>query len=221
MTPVSNAGRSTTPRRHHVSGGPPDKKSGLVLPDVLQFMQLLWALDHDLQRTSKRMLRGFGVTGPQRLALRLIGEFPGISPGELAALLHVHPSTLTGILSRLLEGQLIVRETHADDARRSLLRLSRRGARVDAIRAGTIEHAVDSVLRQTSRADQRCVARVLRHLTEALQSNGNTPAADAGDRRRSRQRSRVRARLRLIPDSLQLHLKSGLRRIPPTTRKSD
>jgi MarR family transcriptional regulator, organic hydroperoxide resistance regulator len=44
-----------------------------VLPNVLQFMQLLWAVDHGLQRASKGMLRRLGVTGPQRLALRLIG----------------------------------------------------------------------------------------------------------------------------------------------------
>jgi DNA-binding MarR family transcriptional regulator len=160
-------------------------KTGIALPDVLQFMRQLWALDHDLQRTSKRMLRSLGVTGPQRLTLRLIGEFPGISPGEIATVLHVHPSTLTGVLARLLERQLIIRVTHAEDARRSVLRLSRRGARVDAIRTGTVEEAVDAVLRQTSRADQRCVVRVLRHLTEALSSNGDTLDGD-GARRRSR-----------------------------------
>jgi MarR family transcriptional regulator, organic hydroperoxide resistance regulator len=187
MTRVSRAGRSTRNRRPRSPETPPGE-GGLVLPDVLQFMRLLWALDHDLQRTSKRMLRALGVTGPQRLALRLIGEFPGISPGELASLLHVHPSTLTGILARLVERRLIVRDTHADDARRAVLRLSRRGATVDAIRTGTVEDAVDAVLRRTSRADQRCVGRVLRQLAEALTSNGSRERVNAADRRRPRQR---------------------------------
>jgi MarR family transcriptional regulator, organic hydroperoxide resistance regulator len=194
MTRVSRAARSTT-TRHTRSPEAPLGEDAHVLPDVLQFMRLLWALDHDLQRTSKRMLRGLGVTGPQRLALRLIGEFPGISPGELAALLHVHPSTLTGILARLLDRQLIVRDTYADDARRSVLRLSRRGARVNAIRTGTVEDAVEAVLRRTSRADQRCVARVLRQLAQALTSNGDTPAADDSARPTPRQRPSRAARL--------------------------
>lgn len=148
-----------------------------MLPDVLQFMRLLWALDHDLQRTSKRMLRGLGVTGPQRLALRLIGQFPGISAGELAELLHIHPSTLTGVLARLLDQRLIVRNADAQDARRSVLRLSRSGMRLDAVRNGTVEAGVTEVLSRTSAADRRCVARVLRQLSEALAVDAGAPSA--------------------------------------------
>ena len=65
-----------------------------TLPDVLQFMQLLWAVVHGLDKASKRMSAEIGVTGPQRLVLRVVGLFPGLSAGDLAAILHVHPSTL-------------------------------------------------------------------------------------------------------------------------------
>ena len=155
------------------------------LPDVLQFMRLLWAVDHGLQRTSKRMLRGLGVTGPQRLALRLIGRFPSISAGDLAALLHVHPSTLTGILARLLDQKLIIRAADKRDGRRSILHLSKRGMRVDAVRAGTVEAAVSAVLRRASASDQQCAAGVLRQLAEALTSNvDDAPDHDHWPRRR-------------------------------------
>ena len=79
------------------------------LSDVLQFMQLLWAVVHGLERLSKRMIGDIGVTGPQRLVLRVIGLFPGISAGELAGVLHVHPSTLTGVLQRLVAQRLLAR----------------------------------------------------------------------------------------------------------------
>jgi DNA-binding MarR family transcriptional regulator len=146
-------------------------------------MRLLWAVDHGLQRASKRMLRGIGVTGPQRLALRLIGHFPSISAGELATMLHVHPSTLTGVLARLLEQQLIVRKVDARDARRSVLHLSAPGMRVDALRAGTVEAAVSAILRRSSAADRQCVAGVLRQLAEAL-----TRSADGTPEHRDRPR---------------------------------
>ena len=67
-------------------------------------MRLLWAVDHGLQRRSKRMAATLGVTGPQRLVIRIVGRFPGISAGRLASILHLHPSTLTGILRRLERG---------------------------------------------------------------------------------------------------------------------
>jgi len=42
---------------------PGDTAAGL--PDVLQFMQLLWAVVHGLEKTSKRMAGDLGVTGPR------------------------------------------------------------------------------------------------------------------------------------------------------------
>ena len=78
------------------------------LGEVLDFMRLIWALDHALQKTSKRMRSAIGVTGPQRLVVRIVARFPGIPAGQIAQLLHVHPSTLSGILKRL-ERQGLVR----------------------------------------------------------------------------------------------------------------
>src|SRR5256885_15386752 len=72
-------------------------EKGPPLGAVLDFMRVLWALDHALQSASKRMESTFGMTGPQRLAVRIVGRFPGIAAGRLAGILHVHPSTLTGV----------------------------------------------------------------------------------------------------------------------------
>jgi len=53
------------------------------LGPVLEFMKQLWAVDHGLQSVSKRMEARFGITGPQRLVVRIVGRFPGISAGAL------------------------------------------------------------------------------------------------------------------------------------------
>src|SRR5205814_3197165 len=70
------------------------------LGDVLEFMRLVWDMNHELGSLSKRMASAFGVTGPQRLVLRIVGRMPGISAGRLAEVLSVHPSTLTGVMRR-------------------------------------------------------------------------------------------------------------------------
>lgn len=138
------------------------------LPDVLQFMQLLWAITHGLQTTSKRMTRDLGVTGPQRLVLRVIGLFPGASPGTLARVLHVHPSTLTGVLQRLTGQGLLERTADPADGRRSILRLTTRGTRVNAMGRGTVEAAVRRALQQVSDADRAATRRVLTALAQQL-----------------------------------------------------
>ena len=51
------------------------------LDPVLDFLRLLWSIEHGLQRMSKRMEGELGITGPQRLVLRIVGRFPGLSAG--------------------------------------------------------------------------------------------------------------------------------------------
>ena len=151
------------------------------LPDVLQFMQLLWAVVHGLEKTSKRMAGDLGVTGPQRLALRVIGLFPGVSAGDLAATLHVHPSTLTGVLQRLSAQRWLRRVDDPRDRRRAILRLTARGARINAARRGTVESAVADVLDGVSAQDREATMRVLERLARQLGS----PAAKGVGRRSS------------------------------------
>jgi DNA-binding MarR family transcriptional regulator len=149
------------------------------LPDVLQFMQLLWAVVHGLERTSKRMTVEVGITGPQRLVLRVVGLFPGLSAGELASILHVHPSTLTGIIQRLVGQRLLQRVEHATDRRRCLLALTARGERINAQRGPTVESSIANALSGLSARDRAAARRVLEHLARHLlpgESSAERPA---------------------------------------------
>lgn len=119
-----------------------DGEEEVRLGKVLDFMRLLWSVDHGLQSLSKRMDARLGVTGPQRLVIRIVGRFPGISPGEVADILKVHKSTLTGVLQRLEKRALIERKPSSKDRRRSLVRLTAAGQKVNAVRAGTVEAAL-------------------------------------------------------------------------------
>lgn len=148
-------------------------------------MRLLWALVHGLERASKSMTGQLGVTGPQRLAVRVIGLFPGLSAGDLALILHVHPSTLTGVLQRLTAQGLLVRIEDQSDRRRAVLRLTPRGKRVNAVRHGTVEAAIGQALRGiTSReraATRRVISRLAEHLERASSPNpGRTVARRNG-----------------------------------------
>jgi len=118
----------------------------LPLGAVLDFMRLLWAVDHALQSASKRMESSFGLTGPQRLVVRIVGRFPGIAAGRIADILHVHPSTLTGVLKRLESRAVLQRRPDPRDARRALFMLTNKGRKLDVVRTGTVEQAVRRVL---------------------------------------------------------------------------
>jgi DNA-binding MarR family transcriptional regulator len=153
-------------------------------------MRLLWAIVHQLQKRSKRMTAELGVTGPQRLVLRVVGLVPGASAGTLAQILHVHPSTLTGVLHRLTAQKLLHRSAYEQDRRRSVLSLTRRGELVNRTDTATVESAVAAALRVIGRRDAMATERALRILAEHLDEMPTRPAArPTMGRRASRRRS--------------------------------
>ncbi|HEX9243712.1 MAG TPA: MarR family transcriptional regulator [Anaeromyxobacter sp.] len=150
------------------------------LGPVLEFMRALWALDHAFQSASKRMERRFGVTAPQRIVVRIVGRFPGISAGEVAEILHLHPSTLTGVLKRLQARGVVLRTTDPADGRRALLSLTARGRKIDALRSGTVEATVQRVLSGRGAGDGAVDARARRPSRGGARPSGRVAAGDLG-----------------------------------------
>jgi MarR family transcriptional regulator, organic hydroperoxide resistance regulator len=118
-----------------------------------QFLRTLWRLNHSIEARSKLMESTLGVTFQQRTVLRLVGQFPGISAGELATYLHVDPGTVSATLRRLQARGFLARRRDVEDRRRVLLELTARGERLDVAVKGTVEQAVGIVLERVS--DQR------------------------------------------------------------------
>jgi DNA-binding MarR family transcriptional regulator len=140
----------------------------LLTGETLRFMQRLWDLVHALDVRSKRMAKTLGVTGPQRLVLRVLGRSPAMAASDIAETLGMHPSTLTGILRRLEGHRMIERKVDDADRRRARFRLTARGKQIDRERKGTVEAAVRRAL---GRADASIIGKtsvMLTLLTEEL-----------------------------------------------------
>jgi DNA-binding HxlR family transcriptional regulator len=131
-------------------------------------MRLMWAVDHALQRMSKQMNRSIGLTGPQRLVVRLLGRNPGLSAGQLAAELHLDPSTLTGILQRLEGRRLVQREKDPTDARRLRLSLTPKGQTFDGPTPGTIEAALTRAMESHGPRDVKAARNLLSAIAREL-----------------------------------------------------
>jgi DNA-binding MarR family transcriptional regulator len=157
---------------------------------ILDFLRLLWAVDHQLQRASKRLTRDLGVTGPQRLAVRMIATHPGMSPQEVAAALYLHKSTVTGILQRLEDQGLIGRAVDPADKRRARLHLTSQGQRISNSKGPTIERAVQRVLSHMSEpaldAARQVLAEIAKQLEQGTERRTRTRVARASKVTRSR-----------------------------------
>ena len=154
--------------RSKTSARPP-----LELDDTLSFMRTLWGLHHEMRLGSKRMHTRFGLTGPQRLVVRIIGHLPGASAGSVSAALNLHPSTLTEILKELEKRGLVKRAADVADRRRAILQLTPKGRRIDRLQNGTVEASVREAMRSIPRRKIQITEEVLTALARQLASEHN------------------------------------------------
>jgi DNA-binding MarR family transcriptional regulator len=145
------------------------ESEGFTLGPTIEFMRNLWRLNHALERLSRRMEATWGVTAQQRMIIRCVGRYPGMTAGQLARQLCVDAGTISAALNRLEKKGLLERRRAERDRRRLTLGLTASGRTVEQV-AGTLEHAAESLLAATSREDAACTRRVLGTLTDLLES---------------------------------------------------
>jgi len=97
-------------------------------PETLsETVEMLHQIFQSVDLFSRQTLRDFGVTGPQIWALRPIDDGDVVSMGDLAQRMHLHMSTVSGIIDRLESARLVTRERSESDARVMDVRLTARG----------------------------------------------------------------------------------------------
>lgn len=151
------------------------ERSDFPLTPALEFMRTLWQLNHALERLSKRMETNLGVTAQQRMIVRCIGKFPGITSAELARQLHLDPGTISIALGRLEKKGLVKREKNDVDRRRVMLRLSPKGRGLDQPAKATVELAVEELLTASGKRSIDTTRAVLADLTRRLEDEANAP----------------------------------------------
>lgn len=144
---------------------------------ALDLMRHVSALNHAVERLSSRMERALGITAQQRLIVRCVGKYPGITAGQLAALLHLDPGTVSASLRRLAERRLLERRPDPRDKRRITLGLTPGGRELDRPTAGTVESSVEQLLRETAAAEIATAKSVLARLSVLLEAASESTAA--------------------------------------------
>ncbi len=149
----------------------PEKAQPQPMGETLQFMQRMWDFVHALDVRSKRMSQTIGVTGPQRLVIRLVGQKPGQTASDIASMLGKHPSTLTGVLARLEARNLILREVDPADRRRARFKLTPGGKKINSLNKGTVEAATRRALNRVTESNIETTLDLVAKLVEELERN--------------------------------------------------
>ena len=146
----------------------PSKATANDLGTALNFLRALWELNHAMERSSRSMQKRLGVTGPGRLFIRIVGQKPGITPADLAAILQVHRSSITPLIKKMERRRLISREPNPTDRRSFYIQLTAAGRRIDSLRAGTIEEIVRETIVGMNARDVTTTSAILVSLARRL-----------------------------------------------------
>lgn len=146
----------------------PLKLDDFPVSPSLDFLQKIWGLNHAVEKLSSRMEKKLGITAQQRVVIRCIGTYPGITAGQLAGVLHIDPGTMSTALRRLEERKLIERRRDPSDSRKNSLALTAWGREFDSPTEGTVEKAVEQMLATSTPHELATTRAVLERLTSFL-----------------------------------------------------
>jgi DNA-binding MarR family transcriptional regulator len=105
-------------------------------------------LQAESRRLAKEHCARAGITATQLNVLKLLQEIGDLSLSQISGHLAANNSTVTGIIDRMVDADLVCREKSATDRRVTKIRMTERGAAI----AGSIEVAPWDLLRAALRA---------------------------------------------------------------------
>jgi DNA-binding MarR family transcriptional regulator len=146
-----------------------------------------------LHESSRAAQKQVGVSGAQLFVLQKLAESPGASLNDLAARTHTHQSSVSTVVSRLVDRGLVIRAASAIDGRRLELRLSAEGRRLLARAPDAAQARLVRTIEQLPAVRRRALSRSLVELTNAMDLDRRQPvmffddhAVAAGRRRAPR-----------------------------------
>ncbi len=137
------------------------------------------ALEDDILRALRRISRAidlhskhlastFGLTGPQLVALRTIGQLGEVAPSELAREVSLSQATMTGIIDRLAARQLVTRERTSKDRRRVTVRLTDAGHALIEQAPSPLQERFVARLQELEVLEQNAIRASLERIVEMM-----------------------------------------------------
>ncbi len=117
-----------------------------------------------------------GISGAQLFVLQQLSEVPRASVNDLAERTLTDQSSVSVVVSRLVERQLVLRRTSARDGRRTELSLSSKGRALLAKAPETAQVRLMAALRRVARDDLLVVTRVLERLARDMGVERSVPS---------------------------------------------
>jgi DNA-binding MarR family transcriptional regulator len=132
-----------------------------------QAMELLFFAYRDFTGDADRLLARYGFGRAHHRAIYFVGRNPGISVGELLAILKITKQSLGRVLGELMRGGFIVQRADRADRRRRRLFLSDEAVAMERMLSEAQAERLDAALQAAGPQAARGFRAVLRAMIDA------------------------------------------------------
>lgn len=159
-------------------------------PATQQVLDAIRRIVQALRESSRQSEKHVGLSGAQLFVLYKLHHSPG-SVNDLAARTHTHQSSISVVVSRLVERGLVRRVRSAVDGRRVELSLTARGRRTVETGPDVAQDRLIRAIESLPPRRRQMLAATLAQLARAMDDAHQTPAMffEDGGRRRKRVRA--------------------------------
>lgn len=120
---------------------------------------------------SRKLTSVYGLTGPQLVCLRSLGQLGPSTPGTLARAVSLSQGTITGIVDRLEARQLVTRDRDRRDRRRVSVAITEAGRRLIAQAPSPLQERFLTRLAELSALDQERICDTLDLIVSMMDSD--------------------------------------------------
>lgn len=128
-----------------------------------------------LRESSRRAELSAGISGAQLFVLEAINERPGCCINELSARTRTHQSSVSTVVSRLVERRLVRRRRAAADSRRLELVLTPLGRRALTTAPDAVQGQLIRTIERLPKASQQRLAHLLARILQGIDRTTRTP----------------------------------------------
>lgn len=148
---------------------PPDRA------DLRPAVDALRRVVQQLRFSSQSVERDLHVSGAQLFVLQRLADAPSSSLNELAERTYTHQSSVSVVVSRLVERQLVNRTPSSADGRRLELSITAAGRALLKRAPESATARMLRILQEVPRRDLRVMTRVLERLAHGLGGGAGDP----------------------------------------------
>jgi DNA-binding MarR family transcriptional regulator len=130
----------------------------------VEILQSIRRIIRSVEMYSKKLSSCYKITGPQLVCLLTIGEHQPITASKIAKQVHLSPSTVVGVLDRLEEKDLIVRERDHKDRRKVHINLTDKGGELASGAPSPLQDKLAQALKGLSPLEQSTIALALQKI---------------------------------------------------------